>query len=435
MLIVLVFLILIYLVVVPKHEKKDIFSVHNVMFLFLFYLFIGSKVAYPEIDIKVTASFQYILLYTTGILGTFLGFRLVDVRMSGESVQNNSLFIKPILFRFTNKTLLFFTVFHLIICILIFYLKISRLGLTLSEYFIQGALMDHIGNYLAEDTLVENALGRITFLFYPFSIIFFERCLKSKHFGVNILIFLTLIILPIILISATRMGILLSILFWIVYRHYYVIRLSILKLLIFGVVFMGLLVFLNSARGGIGETNTGVDKDFVQYTMRKDLSPIFALDLLHESLSNGRKDFEYGKDLYYFFLSFVPRTFWAEKPLTAFEPRMTVELIGEIGHEHGVLTFTNWGVGYSQFGLFGAFIYSVAYGYILILLVRKIRQFFDSRLFEFYCIFLFSVGVRASIQFPLFMFVLYFAVPTLLAFYKGVRNYLIRRRRWKYSVG
>ncbi len=426
MTIVAVMLVLVYLIFVPKIEKRDIFSVQNIMFFFLLYLVIGSKLAYPEIDIKVESSIPYISLWLVGIIGTFIGFKLVKTEIGFKNLKSKTSFIKPILFEFRSRTLLFFTVSHLLLCLFIFYLKITRLGLTPISYFIQGALLDHISNYLAEDTLVENALGRITFLFYPFSIIYFERCLKGKKFLFNIFIFLFFIILPVVLISATRMGILLSILFWVVYRHYYVKRLSIVKLVFFAFTFMILLVSLNSLRGGLGEQNSGVDNEFVRYTMRKDLSPVFAQDLLYESISSGKKDYEYGKDIYMFFLSFVPRAFWLEKPLTSFEPRMTVELIGEIGHEHGVLTFINWAVGYSQFGIIGAFLYSVAYGYVLILLVRYIRLLFNSKLFEFYCVFLFSVGIRASIQFPIFMFFSFFLLPCILAIFKGISNNLRR---------
>ena len=389
----------------------DVLSVENSVFLFLLYLISASSIAYPDVSARISSDLRYFMLWSLGIAGIFLGMRFPHILKMADSQKKYKTFIK-------DADALFYSQIYLILSVFVFYFKIKRIGVSAIDYFQSSVLLDHISNYLARDTFLENTLTRLLFIVMPFGVVYFERLLLKGRIRVAVVYWFGFILIPLILTSATRMGLIIAILFWVAYRHCYVKRMNLAMVLPLGLLFLTLGTYGNFLRGGVDSSKEKISQEFVLHTFEKDLSPVFGLDILYKTINSGLIEYENGMDLVYFIGGFIPRLFWLEKPITAFEPRWTINLIGEIGHEHGVLTFMTWGVGFAQFGLVGAFLYSFVYGCALTLLITGIQRVFQSHLFSFYCTFLFAVGVRSSVQFILFMSVLYFILPIIIYNYR-----------------
>jgi hypothetical protein len=88
-----------------------------------------------------------------------------------------------------------------------------------------------------------------------------------------------------------------------------------------------------------------------------DLNALRGYTMLWELHRDRQLPLEYGGNYLLMALSPVPRAFWPEKPLTAFEPRWTERLFGRTytsgAGGGGVWVFTAWGEGLAQFGVPG----------------------------------------------------------------------------------
>jgi oligosaccharide repeat unit polymerase len=89
-------------------------------------------------------------------------------------------------------------------------------------------------------------------------------------------------------------------------------------------------------------------------------------DFLIRQEQSGTLRHEYGLNYWYSLVTFVPRSLWPAKPITAFEPRFTEYVTGQTVGEGAVIwTFTAWGEGLAQFGMFGIALNLFLFGKVL----------------------------------------------------------------------
>jgi oligosaccharide repeat unit polymerase len=347
-----------------------------------------------------------------GVSFLFLGFKASkhdqsEIRLGDEK------------FNELKKPLILSTVFLLLLTIVL-YLKISRLGLGVAEYILSGFLSEYIQNYLSQDSTIENLIGVISLPLSLYPIILVERLIRKGYNLRAILATLLFQILPIFFTTSTRLRILLCLILPVLYWHLYTGRIGWVKSTALAVFVLSLLVLLNTARSGLGNLSSFSIEDAL-FTLSADLSPLYGLTSLYVAINTGKIGFEYGADIIYFIVSVIPRYFWEGKPLTGFEPRLTVETIGEISPEFGVLTFTLFGYGYAQFGIFGTALASFVYGYLIKYTKSKILNAYHSKLAALYFSIYLVIGLRSSLQFLIFMTMIYLAYPFLESIFKRTK--------------
>jgi len=97
------------------------------------------------------------------------------------------------------------------------------------------------------------------------------------------------------------------------------------------------------------------------------LATAFEFYELKNEIDDSRLRLEYGKQLLYNAVSFVPRLVWPSKPIVSFSYRKTLDLYGPVGPSNWIRTFTIWGEGYAQFGYFGMYLYTLLVPALLVL--------------------------------------------------------------------
>lgn len=98
---------------------------------------------------------------------------------------------------------------------------------------------------------------------------------------------------------------------------------------------------------------------------------------LHLLLHSNQLSYENGVSFVYNFFSFIPRLIWSDKPVTSFSYRVSDLLYGLTPGDLStwVHTYTPWGEGYMQFGLFGIPAASVLVLFSISIAVRFLNSF------------------------------------------------------------
>jgi oligosaccharide repeat unit polymerase len=181
-----------------------------------------------------------------------------------------------------------------------------------------------------------------------------------------------IILAGIVVISTTRLQIIITLLIPIF--CYYRARsqsVSILATILSVAIFITLLHVLNIWR------SAGIENIYsVDFSLRRTLemlptnfSPIRGYEMLWELYTNDQLPYEYGLSYLYVPLTAVPRALWHNKPLVAHENRWTTYFFGQqfamAPEGWGVWTFTVWGEGLTQFGIWGVFLNLFLYGLLV----------------------------------------------------------------------
>lgn len=209
-------------------------------------------------------------------------------------------------------------------------------------------------------------------------------------------IYYILMVSAYIIVASTRVPLLSILLIPVAYYHYAIHRIN--TILVIGILLIApmLLTISHGLRGGNPWAWT------VQDRLREEASVLKDLNTLWNEYYHGRIELEYGKNYYFYTLiSFIPKSLWSEKPLTAFETRWTQHLYGGLINPDGypdIHTFTPWGEGLVQFGWIGSLLNLFLYGW----LVQSGVRFFSNRphacIVYFYYSLLTSVFIRTSTQ-------------------------------------
>lgn len=208
-----------------------------------------------------------------------------------------------------------------------------------------------------------------------------------------------------LLIASTRIPAIMGLSILIAYYHYAIRRIN--GLLVVAILAGAplALTLLHGLRGRDPFAWTVPERLIAETTVVNDLY------LLWQKYIDGSLPLEYGLNYFYYsILSFVPRSLWAEKPLTSFEARWTVNLYGSLLDEYGTVcvhTFTPWGEGLVQFGWLGGIINLFLYGVILNIAICFFNRRPHACLVYFYYAILAATFIRTSVQALLFTTMLY----------------------------
>jgi len=250
----------------------------------------------------------------------------------------------------------------------------------------------------------------IIYVLNSFLLIHIYQLLQQRLWWQALVIYATLN-LSILLITATRVPIIMNLSIPIAYYHYAVRRINLILILAIMVGGPIALTLLHGWRG----------KDLFAWTVSDRLTAeanvIEYFYQIWKKYISGELRLEYGANYFYYSpLSLVPRSLWAEKPQTSFETRWTINLFGSLLDEYGTVsirTFTPWGEGIVQFGWMGSLLNLFLYGLIL----RGAIKFFSCRPHACLVYFFFSIlsatYIRTSTQALLFSALLYI-VPVWL---------------------
>lgn len=365
---------------------------------------IGSLVVeldFPSIYSEIAFSF----MVASGIIAYYLG-----LHMSIQNLKFNSKTIKikkEILGKLTQRYAYTFIMILLIIGIFLFiYRMISTVSLPLSDLMTLSATKRY-----AE--LITSGFGAffslLIYIFVSMTVIeMYFRLVSRKYLHFLLLYFLLIMIY--LIISSTRVPLLSALLVPVAFYHYRVKSVNIFLVAGLFLVAPILLTVSQELRSGSpGAWNTS-DLLTAELIVLKDLHLLWSL----YERDNLQKEYFYS--FYYWIITFIPRQLWSEKPLTAFENRWTQHLYGSQLHPDGyphIHTFTPWGEGLVQFGIFGVVLNLFLYGACLRLAIR----FFSQRPHTCIAYFLYSiltaVFIRTSTQALVFT-TAYFVISVLL---------------------
>jgi len=154
-------------------------------------------------------------------------------------------------------------------------------------------------------------------------------------------------------------------------------------LIVAGVVFIVSFSVVGSfLRNGQVESIVGLTDTFMDQVQNRSSNQLgyyqWIYDL-YEKVDSNEIDYEYGKALFYYpLISFFPRVFWPDKPLTSSSNRLTELVYNEkVGSGTEIYTFTLVGEGLWQLGYLGAF----AFPFLFIYLIDKVMMIIQ--LFKF----------------------------------------------------
>lgn len=214
-----------------------------------------------------------------------------------------------------------------------------------------------------------NLISYIKLFTTSFMLIVYVDIFNSNRPKNKILIFLLIIILTInyynlVLVSAFRSPFLGFIIFWTLFYNFYINEIIFTKKKIIALIFFSFLglFWLSWAayyrQGDLIQIN--------QIRILHGLSGLgtaYEIQVLKEALEIGKLKFEYGLQMVYNLISWIPRLLWEEKPLTSFSFRISNELYDNVGISNWVRTYTIPGEGYLQFGILGMVLWSVFFIY------------------------------------------------------------------------
>lgn len=131
--------------------------------------------------------------------------------------------------------------------------------------------------------------------------------------------------------------------------------------------------------------------------------------LIHQ-YATGTLNYESGLNYWYTVTTFYPRALWPSKPITSFEGRWTEYVTGEaLGSGVVVWTFTAWGEGLAQFGMFGIVLNLFLYGKVLRLAEASLHKPIFLLVWAYYSV-LAVTFLRGGFQ-ALFVMTAIFVIP------------------------
>lgn len=226
-----------------------------------------------------------------------------------------------------------------------------------------------------------------------------------------------IVLMAILSIFRTRLEVLITLALPLVFFHYFRRRLAVWQFAMGFFVFVLLNATLNAWRGlGLASLRQGEVQLATYYSASfgQDLNPSRALARLWTMNSEGLIDHEHGLNYWYTLVSFVPRGVWPSKPITSMEVRWTMLLQEDI--RQGVHTYTVFGEGIVQFGLWGALLGAGLYGASLGVLHMQFGTRKLLVLAWFYFAVLAATYIRASAQAMWVLAILYWTPIVLFSF-------------------
>jgi hypothetical protein len=137
--------------------------------------------------------------------------------------------------------------------------------------------------------------------------------------------------------------------------------------------------------------------------------------------------------VYYNIISFMPRLFWDDKPITAIGPRVTQAIYGDVGYGRAIRTYTFLGEGFLQFHYVGVLLSGVIFPYLYKKVVYFISKYTSSLLVTMVYLVEFITHFRG--QFPLVkMIVVIFSVVIIITAIRVFDHSNMHKQRIKLFV-
>jgi oligosaccharide repeat unit polymerase len=268
----------------------------------------------------------------------------------------------------------------------------------------------------------------------PILLLWLAIALGRRQWRQVVLLYL-IILAGIVMISMTRLQIIITLLIPLFYWYHTRGRhLSIPAAFLASAIFLLLIYALNIWRilGLEGLLDADVSLRAALELLPVDFNPMRGYEILWRLDNGNQLSYEYGLSYLYIPLTAIPRALWLDKPLVSHEARWTTYLFGQhftmTPEGWGVWTFTVWGEGLTQFGIWGVFLNLLLYG----LLVNWGRNRFGHNphftLVWFYYSIFAATFLRSSFSSLAWTFLISF-VPV-----SYVYSHLIRYQKQKYSL-
>lgn len=278
--------------------------------------------------------------------------------------------------------------------------RLRGLGLSLHEMLALSVVHRHA--QVAAEGL--GALPIIMMYLFNLILLMYLYTLLQQHRFLTAFVIYFVINLSVLLITSTRIPILMNLAIPIAYYHYAIRRINMLLLLLILVGAPLALTFLHGWRGGNPFAWTVSDR------LAEEAQVLHSFYHLWQRYLEGEIVLEYGANYYYYsLLVLIPRDLWQAKPQTSFETRWTIHLFGSLVQDGyiAIHTFTPWGEGLVQFGWLGGVINLFFYGIILNFAINFFSKRPHACLVYFFFTVLASTFIRTSIQALLFTTFIY----------------------------
>lgn len=213
-----------------------------------------------------------------------------------------------------------------------------------------------------------SAVARLISFTHPVILFWLAASLQQRHWKRALVLYL-IILVGIVMIATTRLPVIITLLIPVAYYYQGSNRsLPIPAATLVACISIFLLYFLNilRTRGLDSALTLNISLGDAIGALGANFNPMRGYEMLWQLDSYNQLSYEYGLSYWYVPLTAVPRALWAAKPLVSFEPRWTTYLFGQhfamTSEGWGVWTFTVWGEGLVQFGIFGVFFNLFLYG-------------------------------------------------------------------------
>lgn len=331
---------------------------------------------------------DYNLLFITALVGLFIACRLIPYNIASEKqFYEYNVKIKW-------KKIGFY--------IFIFYLLFDIISMIVQKGSLM-AIFTSSRLEFDEMSTSGNLVGRIMVFFkYLFYIRIYDFFKKKKHKKFLFFYFIPMFHHQVTAITRFDFLIMLLILVFLYLEPLLKIRkkISLLKLSLFIIPLFFLvfsyMYFSNIVRHGLLLENHSKSFNLSDNSITHDLEYYYLLNDLYEAKNTYKISLEYGSSWFYYpFITYFPRQFWPDKPLTAFSTRYTEKLYWKIGNGP-VATFTIFGEGYLQFGLLGVLLAPIIFAYTRWVSISYIKKINNSRIVIYLIIFSMITFFRAE---------------------------------------
>lgn len=343
----------------------------------------------PYLDNSVLINdYSYNLLFIIALIGLFFACRMVPYNLAGEKkVYEYQVKIK------WKKIGFYIFIGFLVFDILSLIIQKGSLLAIFSSSRLEFDEMSNTGN------LVGRIMVFFKYLFYIHIYGFFKL---KKHKQFLFFYFIPMVHHQITAITRFDFLIMLFILVFLYLEPLVKIKnkISLLKLSIFIVplffVVFSYMYFSNLARHGLLFKEQSKSFSLSENNITHDLEYYYLLNDLYKAEESGKVSLEYGTSwLYYPLITYFPRKFWANKPLTSFSNRYTEKLYWKLG-AGPIATFTIFGEGYLQFGLLGVLFAPILFAYSRYVSLFYVNKIHNSRLVVYLIIFSMITFFRAE---------------------------------------
>ncbi|MFQ3610111.1 MAG: O-antigen polymerase [Fimbriimonadales bacterium] len=387
-----------------RRWRFDVLHPYVLCDVMIFALFGLGSLVVEHSHTLLSSKLLFDLYILTGLIAYYLGLH-VNIRVRLPKTFLRFRLGTEQLRRHQNRIILITIASVLVLTIIILQQRSRVLGISIAEILLLPPL------YVYTILKREGVGAFMVIVFYilsGFLMLFLYSALSQRRYVLSALV-LGGILGSTLLLSVTRVPLIMALMLPVAYYHYSVRPLN--RLFLVGIVVVApiLLTVLNNYRSGGGWT--------VLALLKKETIVLESLGTLWNRYYDGTIALEYGANYFYYTpLTFVPRFLWQEKPETSFETRWTIELFGSVITDFdlvGVHTFTPWGEGLVQFGVVGGAINLFLFG----LIINSIIKFYKTRFYAqlvFYNLTLLSVTfIRTGVQAILFTTLIY-VITTLI---------------------